>query len=236
MHLGPESIGIRQLVKRLFRCGKAQRATYRKTTKIPTLHIIAVAYRNFGQLKVFVQSWLNQTKGNWFLTVIHDGPDPEFDAIMMEFQRQAPDRIAFRNTANRFNDYGHSLREIGLREISGDYVMLTNADNYFVPKAVEFMNDVIERDDPDVVLFDMVHSHDRPGGRKLPAYSYFKTKYKRGSIDMSAAIVRAELSSTAGFRDKTHDGDATYFEDIARIRAPSKLSVVKIPRVLLVHN
>lgn len=137
------------------------------------IHAIAVAFQKFGELKVFVQSWLNQTHSNWLLTVIHDGPDEEFDAIMQEYKRQAPDKIEYYATKTRFNDYGHSLRELGLGDIKGEYVLLTNADNYFIPKAVEFLNAALTQNQPDVVMFDMVHSHDRPGGRDLPAYSFF---------------------------------------------------------------
>jgi len=39
-----------------------------------------------------------------------------------------------------------------------------------------------------------------------------------------------------GFRDKTHDGDATYFEDILRQKKGKALKVAKISRVLFVHN
>ena len=38
----------------------------------PKIHVIAVAFEKLGQLKIFVQSWINQTKENWILTVIHE--------------------------------------------------------------------------------------------------------------------------------------------------------------------
>jgi glycosyltransferase involved in cell wall biosynthesis len=202
----------------------------------PVIHVVAVAFQKFGPLKVFVQSWLNQTRDNWILTLIHDGPSDEFDSIMEQYARQAPDRIVYYCTANRFNDYGHSLRDMELRDARGDYVLLTNADNYFIPKAIEFINEVLVDHDPDVVMFDMVHSHDRPGGRNIPAYSYFETRYEPGGIDVSAAIVRAALAQKAGFRDKTHDGDASYFEDLVKAKFPSTIAMVRIPRVLFVHN
>ncbi|MGB1153670.1 MAG: hypothetical protein ACPG4F_05815 [Paracoccaceae bacterium] len=40
--------------------------------------VIAVAYKRFGELKVFVQSWINQTEKNWKLHVIHDGDSKNF--------------------------------------------------------------------------------------------------------------------------------------------------------------
>jgi hypothetical protein len=84
-------------------------------------------------------------------------------------------------------------------------------------------------------MFDMVHSHNFPGGRPLPPYSFFVTEYRRGSIDMGSAIVRATLAKKAGFRDKTHDGDATYFEDVARLKGRD-LKVWKQKQILFVHN
>ena len=40
--------------------------------------VIVVAYTRFGGLKVFVQSWINQTEKNWKLHVIHDGDSKNF--------------------------------------------------------------------------------------------------------------------------------------------------------------
>jgi len=201
----------------------------------PLIEVLCVAYRRYGPLKVLVQSWLNQTATNWRLKVYHDGPDAEFDRIMEGYAREAGPKVAYFHTEHRFNDYGHSLRDLALRQAGGDYVLLTNDDNYYVPRLLEFLTGAICTTGADVVMFDMVHSHDNPGCRPLPAYSYFQTQYGRGNIDMGAAIVRSDLARAAGFRDKSHDGDATYFEDVARLRG-GPLSVCKISRTLFVHN
>jgi hypothetical protein len=154
---------------------------------------------------------------------------------MAGYNEEYGDRIEYLCTKERFNDYGHSLRDMALKNIKGEYVLLTNADNYFIPKAIEFINNVFIDQFPDIVIFDMVHSHSNPGGRALPAYSFFETQFERFSLDVSAAIVRSELASKVGFKDKSHDGDQTYFADIARFRG-GELGIVKIHRILFVHN
>lgn len=198
------------------------------------IHVIAVAYERFGELKVFIQSLINQTSTDWCLTVLHDGPNEQFDLIMESYAQIVPNKIEFFPSEIRFNDYGHSLRDLGLKKIKGDYVLLTNADNYYIPKAVEYLVLAVKETNADVVLFDMIHSHNHPGGRPLPPYSFFETTYKRGSIDIGSAIVKKKLAEKVGFRDKTHDGDATYFEMIASEKL--NLIIAKISRVLLVHN
>ncbi len=203
---------------------------------MPKIHVIAVTYERFGEMRVFVQSMLNQTFQNWSLTIIHDGPSDSFELIMEEYLQSTSSKIEYFATDFRYNDYGHSLREIGLKNIKGDYVLLTNADNYFIPKAIEFITSAINQSSADVVLFDMVHSHEKPGGRLYPPYSYFQTSYHRGSIDISAAVVKKDLAERAGFRDKTHDGDATYFEDILAVSGEGGLKLSKVPSILFVHN
>ena len=197
-----------------------------------TLDVVAVAFEREGELCVFVQSWINQTANNWRLKVIHDGPNEKFTQIMQTFANAKPNQVEFFCTPFRYHDYGHTLRQIGIDQAQGDYLLITNADNYFIPKAVEYLDGVMGRSD--VVLFDMVHSHNRPGGRDLPPYSYFETDYRRGSIDVSSAIVRTKMAKKVGFQDKSHDGDATYFEDILKSCEP--LSVLKLSQILFVHN
>jgi len=202
---------------------------------VPLIEVISVAYHRYGPLKVFVQSWLYQTADNWCLRVIHDGPDREFVRMMSEFAAQSSGRVTYSETDARYNDYGHTLRDLGLQSARGDYVLLTNGDNYYVPKCIEYLTEAALQTNADVLLFDMIHSHDRPGGRPIPAYSYFQTQYSRLNIDIGAAAVRMAIARAAGFRDHTHDADASYFEDVARVKNGS-VSVCKIPRVLLVHN
>jgi hypothetical protein len=39
----------------------------------PIIEVVCVTYKQSGLLKVLVQSFLNQTSGNWLLSVYHDG-------------------------------------------------------------------------------------------------------------------------------------------------------------------
>lgn len=203
--------------------------------------IVAVSHNRLDELKVFVQSIINQTNKNWSLHAIHDGKNDDFLNIMESYQRKDPKRITYECTNRRYNDYGHTPREIGLRKSCHEYTLITNCDNYYPPKTLEFINQAIKASTfliPDVVMFDMTHSHIDVGGKKKSSYSFFDVFYKRNYIDIGAAIVNTELAQKVGFVDKSFAADATYFENILKKKNEegSKLNVIKIPRVLLVHN
>ena len=89
----------------------------------PLIEVICVAYKREGPLKVLVQSCLNQTAANWKLTVYHDGPDDQIRAVMRPFVREMPNRVAYRASKIRYNDWGHSLRDEALKRAESDYVL-----------------------------------------------------------------------------------------------------------------
>ena len=95
----------------------------------PVIEVIAVAFQRYGELKVFVQCWINQTERNWKLRVIHDGEDNEFLKIMNDFKSLEPERIDFECSKIRYNDRGCTLRDIGIKKSTGDFVLLTNSVN-----------------------------------------------------------------------------------------------------------
>lgn len=196
----------------------------------PLIEIIAVTYQQPGPLKVLVQCFLNQTADNWKLVVIHDGPDAAFDALMSGY---ADRRISHWSTPNRFNDWGHSLRDMGLKKARGDFVLLTNGDNYYVPQFVALVTKAIDAANPDLVIFNLLSHYTGTDQAPLPPYSLRSVELEGFRIDIGAAVVRTRIARTIGFRGREAWADATYFEDLRR---HSDLVVVKLPSCLLVHN
>jgi Glycosyl transferase family 2 len=207
-----------------------------KKTSTKELTVICVSYKRYKNIPVLIHSFLAQSLQNFKLLVLHDGYDAEMEGILQEFKNKHPDIIDFKFSEARFNDYGHSLRDMGIGMLDTEYVLITNDDNYYCPKFLEYMFSPIraESHPPDIVLCDMIHSHNNPGGRLQAPYNFFKTFPRRLSIDMGCFIAKSEWAKKVGFRDKSHDGDATYFEDL--VRAAGKPKIIKIDHVLFVHN
>jgi len=196
--------------------------------------VICVAYKRYEQIPILVHSFLVQTLQNFKLLILHDGYDEQMDHILAKLKSKNPDVIDYFFTNQRYNDYGHTLRDIGIGMADTDFILITNDDNYYCPIFLERMFIAIEEYCADIVLCDMIHSHHNPGGRPQLPYSLFKTAPVRLSMDIGCFIARTEWAKTVGFRDKTHDGDATFFEDLLRLRPNA--CVAKVNQVLLVHN
>ncbi len=200
----------------------------------PDLTVVCVSYKRYENIPILIHSFLAQTLQSYKLLIIHDGYDAKMDGILSRYKAEYPDKVDYLFTEQRYNDWGHSLRDMGIGLADTEYILITNDDNYYAPKFLELMLPDMKAKQADIAMCNMVHSHNNPGLRPQPSYMPFETRPERGSLDMGCFIARTALAQQVGFRDKGHDGDATYFEDL--VKAAGNARLLKVERTLFVHN
>lgn len=135
---------------------------------MPLFSIIVVHYQGTIPRETYlrgINSILSQTLRDYEVLVYHDGPliDPA-----------APTPVPFRPTIQRYNDWGHSLRDLGIREATGEYILHFNADNLLYPHALQTLASTMRepsrltdlsgvvRDKADIIIYPVVmHDHVR---------------------------------------------------------------------------
>lgn len=128
---------------------------------------------------------------------------------------------------------GHHTREPGIKAAQGDWIMLTNADNLFTSGWLSRVLDTLE-DEGGYSQVGMLYwgclsnlwSWSDFGGSKL----------MRGHIDLSCALVRADIAKRIGFPYREYDGDFDYIKLCASRSERVGLKVVGLKDVLVVHN
>lgn len=197
----------------------------------------------FNRYPVIVASMLEQTYKNWELHLIHDGPAPA------SFPRFDDDRIIFSELPLRKKEFGHPIRidwlnKIRAGSIAGDYVLITNDDNYHAPVFLEKLVRPLEADKTLVGSYcsQMVHNYKGPDGESPPdgdhftdGYGVIDTKPQLGYIDCAAVLVRAKAAGAAGWPSTRHSSDWDYLNNTAR-REGGWDKFKKVFGALLVHN
>jgi hypothetical protein len=221
------------------------------------LTIVCVSYQRYREVHVLINSLLCQTLNNWNLILIHDGPDPRMEAEVTPYT-QRHDNIRFLCTSTRYDDYGYTLRQLGLEMADTEFVMFTNDDNYYAPKFLEYMFGAIAGQDLDLVLCNMIHSHRNPGGYRQDDYHLFDSFPELYYVDIGNFIVRTDRALSIGFADKSYAADGVFIDRLIeehnvvslipswprngrsrfRRKDPAKrmLRVGKVERALYVHN
>ncbi|MGH7178638.1 MAG: glycosyltransferase [Tepidisphaeraceae bacterium] len=194
---------------------------------MPLFSIIVVHYQGTIPHDTFLRgigSLQNQTFKDFEILCYHDGP-------LLNGSVQFP--VPVTCTAVRFNDWGHSLRDQGIREATGDYIVHFNADNVLYPQALETIAAEIARpprifyetsklpaDTNDIIIFPIT----------MRGYQEFRNMRVcirdadfyilltgippiRSHIDCLQLVMKRELwVKEGGWRVKIFDGDSIMYE------------------------
>jgi Glycosyl transferase family 2/Methyltransferase domain len=210
-------------------------ATLKSDSALARLTIYCVAYQRCDTIPILIHSLMCQTFRDFHLVVVHDGEDNRMRELLSALCLRYPDKLSFIFSKHRFNDHGHSLRQIGIDICRSEFYMSTNDDNYYVPKFLEEMFSKIDADNLDVVLCDMIHNYDFSPWGGSSSYNPFITEPRMWKVDIGCFIVKTEIAKRVGFRDKGGSGDGTFIEDIMN-NSGRPVKWGKVDKVLFVHN
>ncbi len=191
--------------------------------KVPSdkVTFICTVFNTYPQI---ISSLILQTHKNWELILIHDGPSENG----MKSYIPKDERIKYIETDKRQGNYGHPLRQWALNEFElGDYTVISNADNYYVPPFTEYMLKGFNHTAVATYCMGTIHSY--------KAWEVLPARLKRGYLDCGAVMVRSEIAKEVGWNNiKDHSADWFYFEDIAN--RYSWKSFLPVKGTLFVHN
>jgi glycosyltransferase involved in cell wall biosynthesis len=197
---------------------------------MPTVSLVVTSYlnddaRRLDALLCLLYSVRAQTYRHWEVVVVHDGPvaDPKVRAEVGRLDDPArPVRLI--EPAARKGHFGHPYRLLGAGHARGDYVGLTNDDNYYAPVYFEWMVSAMQAKRARLAYCPMAHSHRQ--------WAVIQPRPARGHVDVGNWLAAADLVKTTPWTDLGFAGDWTFFAAmLARGAKP-----VLVPGVLFVHN
>jgi hypothetical protein len=179
--------------------------------------IICPIYDKYPQI---ISALLCQTYHNWELHLIHDGPNV----------LDLPDdpRIKYIKRERLNNDYGHTIRKEWLQKVTGQYVLITNPDNYYAPPFLELALHTFNKNPKSIAVFcnQMVHSY--------KAWDMIPVRVCRGYIDCGGVVLRTAEAKKVGWNSLEHSADWFFFNDIANTYGPDRFTPFR--GALFVHN
>lgn len=171
-----------------------------------------------------IESVLGQTCQDFEVLAYHDGPllDDTLDF-----------RVPLKVTDRQYADWGNSLRDLGLKEAKGEYVVHFNVDNYLYPNALEEIGKEIDRqprlfspdgtalDTNDIIIYPIIYR----GWQVNSGVAYLRKDHPEiftiftgvppvpGNIDSMQLVMRRDLwLAEGGYYDKSPNGDGIMYE------------------------
>ncbi len=187
----------------------------------PKVSMAVATYRPSDELACLLYSLKAQTYDHGEVILVHDGPGPKALAVV---GRIGDPRIRLVEAPERQGHYGHPWRQLGIDHCTGDYIGLSNGDNYYAPVYFEWMLYALTTQDADFAACNMIHSYLR--------WAPFTTRPEKGGMDLGAWIARAALVKSTPWRDTDIQADGTFVEEMLR----KARRVTHVPGWLFVHN
>ena len=166
------------------------------------------------RLKLFLLSMQRQRHENWEVVAVTDGPDPAAACVVNEMQDP---RIRLIETEKPMGRWGHPYRQRGLDACRGEFIGMSNDDNYYVPGYLEQMLFALE--DADLATCLMLHN-------------YHGWHVAMGS-DIGCWIARASLVRQVPWTGLSFKSDEDY---LLSLKALAGDRVAALERALFVHN
>jgi len=195
--------------------------------------IIIPSYKRYRNLDVIINCFLCQTCDDWDILVVNDGPD-EIKREQMKKYSDLYNNIKYIETDKRYNDWGHTHREIGLKKSTGKWSLITGDDNYYVPIFIERMKEtILENPESGFVYCDFVLDHPRKG---ICYNKYMDTKIKFTHIDIGSFIFKTDIGKKVGYKHKDFNADWKFVRRYRKRMLENGLKDVKIAQTLYIHN
>ncbi|MCC7276288.1 MAG: glycosyltransferase family 2 protein [Alphaproteobacteria bacterium] len=195
----------------------------------------ATLHRGLGSLQA-------QTFRDFEVLLYHDGP-PRRPLRSDDLVRRCDRLTRVTATERRYADWGHSLRDRGIREARGDYIVHFNVDNILYPFAlgeldrelrslrpVFFSDDMIAVFDPaDIVVFPILMRGMGTNGHvawrhranverllgRVPAMIMTGLPPRPGNIDcMQLVMRRTTWLAEGGWTDRSERSDGKLYEGL----------------------
>lgn len=123
---------------------------------------------------------------------------------------------------------GHHTREPGIMAAKGDYVVLTNQDNYFTLGWRHRIESAFNKS-TGMVYWNCINN--------LWKWTDFGgSRIKRGHIDLSCVAVKTEIARVVGFEWRNYDADFDYIDSCAQVCKQKGFTLNHINEALCVHN
>jgi hypothetical protein len=196
-----------------------------------TIHVLCFAYERHIPLRILIDSFVLQTYSNWNLKVIHDGPAS--DSVLSTLQLYSDPRIKYIIPPIQLGKWGNDHRKYFLDKLEADdndFVLLTNDDNYYVPRFIELITKELEANtNVGIIYCDTVHNH--------LVYSGQVSEIEVGKIDGGCILVKADIAKKIGYVnvDLGH-ADGLYALDCAKYCKDNNYNIIHLSKFLFVHN
>lgn len=195
-------------------------------TSRPLVTFVAVAYMEPRHNRPFIDSMLNQIDGNWQAIVYHNGPN---DKLREHIAGYNDSRLIYMESETNEGNWGTGNRQRAIDICDTSYIVQSSIQDYWLPQAVEYINETIQNNDPQIIVWNSINHLVGPCVKLDGQLAWSK-------CDWGQFALKTWIARKVGIkRGDVYCGDWAFVEDVLKSGYISK-QPIKLPKILTIHN
>ena len=111
----------------------------------PVVSVIMIFFNARRYLAEAMESVVSQSWTDWELILVDDGSTDGGEEIAHAYQKRLPEKIVYLTHEGRVNRGMSASRNLGIRNATGKYLLMLDADDALAPDALEQQVRILER-------------------------------------------------------------------------------------------
>lgn len=195
------------------------------------IEFIIPTYNRPKHLMTLIGSLLTQENPSWTAHIVGDNVENDtLEEIHNILNLVNDSRIKFTNLPERHNDWGHTPRNYGLDHATGEWIVMTGEDNYYVPTFVHNFLREARLKDTDFMFCSFLYNQAQLGDTYYPV----KARLELQQIDIGCYSFRKD--KLGDIRLRTDVSEADYYFMLDYLSQEDDMTATYIDEILYVHN
>lgn len=199
------------------------------------LTIVATAHNEDIHNRIFVESMLNQTTKGYKSIVWHNGSNVFMETWIQDmndgrYEEGVSGYIQYKNSQKDTGNWGTANRQQAITECDTEYIIQTSIQDYWLPQAMQYILNAIERYNPDLIIWDSINHLVGP-------CKVLESKLEWARIDWGNFAIKTEIAKKVGINHgDQYCADWLFIQDVINSGLVDEKKILKIPYILTIHN
>ncbi len=193
----------------------------------PLVTIVGPAHNEAKWNMPFIDSMRAQTNDRWKAVVFHNG----YNATLRDMIGFIGDeRLTYNDSHVDSGNWGTANRQTTINECTTDYIIQSSIGDYWLPQAVESINKILEKDKPDILIWNSINHVVGP-------CLMLDAKLAWSKLDWGNFAIRTDIAKAVGINHgDQYCADWLFINDVLNSGYVNTDKILKLNAILTIHN
>lgn len=189
----------------------------------PLVTFVATAHQESSYNRPFANSLLAQTDNEWKAVEWHNGSSNGKSQVILTEQ------VIYKCSTEDTGMYGCVNRQTAIEECDTEYIIQTSVQDYWLPQAVQFINEALQKHKPDILIWNSIN-------HLVDPCQVLDAQLAWSKLDWGNFTIRTDIAKQIRIQGEQYCADWLFVKEALDRKLVDPKKVLKLNAVLTIHN